>query len=122
AGFTRRLARVLRRTLGEMDLAVKVCTAVLIAVIGISTLIFHYGLENETLADGFYRTISLMATGSDMGGRELPQGGWQKVFVSILRLAGAALTAAFTAILTNYLVRAHLGGALEVRRIPDGGH
>src|SRR5262249_27851869 len=30
--------------------------------------------------------------------------------------------AAFTAIFTNYLVRANLGGALEVRRIPDSGH
>jgi Trk K+ transport system NAD-binding subunit len=44
------------------------------------------------------------------------------VFVSLLRLVGAALTAAFTAILTNYLVRAHLRGALEVRRIPERGH
>jgi Trk K+ transport system NAD-binding subunit len=32
------------------------------------------------------------------------------------------LIAAFTAILTNYLLRARLGGALEIRRIPDGGH
>ena len=30
--------------------------------------------------------------------------------------------AAFTAIVTNYLLRARLRGALEVRRIPDGGH
>src|SRR5262249_58762963 len=28
----------------------------------------------------------------------------------------------FTAILTNSLIRANLGGALEVRRIPDSGH
>src|SRR5205807_336308 len=73
-------------------------------------------------ADAFYRTISLMTTGADMGGGAMERGGWQKVFVSGLRLVGTALTAAFTAILTNYLVRAHLGGALEVRRIPDGGH
>jgi Trk K+ transport system NAD-binding subunit len=45
-----------------------------------------------------------------------------KIFVSGLRLAGAALLACFTAILTNYLVRARLGRALEVRRIPDEGH
>src|SRR5436309_3233736 len=30
--------------------------------------------------------------------------------------------AAFTALFTNYLIRARLGGALEVRRIPDSGH
>jgi Trk K+ transport system NAD-binding subunit len=122
AGLTRRLGRVLWRALREVDLPVKICTSVLIAVIVISTLVFCYGVANETPADAFYRTISLMATGADMGGRDLPQGGWQKVFVSVLRLAGAALTAAFTAILTNYLLRAHLGGALEARRIPDGGH
>src|SRR5207244_13427645 len=29
---------------------------------------------------------------------------------------------AFTAIFTNYLIRARLGGALEIRRVPDGGH
>ena len=40
----------------------------------------------------------------------------------MLRLMGTALIAAFTAILTNYLIRANLGGALEVRRIPDSGH
>src|SRR5262249_53337593 len=41
---------------------------------------------------------------------------------SVLRITGAALTGAFTAIVTNYLLRARLGGALEVRRIPDSGH
>src|SRR2546429_6667488 len=60
-----------------------------------------------------------MATGADM---HEPERGWQKVFVSGLRIAGAALTAVFTAIVTNYFLRARLGGALEVRRIPDAGH
>jgi Trk K+ transport system NAD-binding subunit len=40
----------------------------------------------------------------------------------VLKLAGAALVAGFTAILTNFLIRARLGGALEARRVPDGGH
>ncbi len=48
--------------------------------------------------------------------------GWVKVFVSLLRITGTVLTAAFTAIVTNYLLRARLGGALEVRRIPESGH
>src|SRR5205085_9973878 len=64
----------------------------------------------------------LMATGADMGGRDFDPGAWQKVYVSVLRLVGAALTAAFTAIVTNYLLRARLGAALEMRRIPDSGH
>jgi Trk K+ transport system NAD-binding subunit len=122
ANIVRRLGRVFWRTLHEVDLPVKICATVLVTVIASSVLVFHLGLDNETLPDALYRTISLMATGSDMHGEEMPHGGWQKVFVSVLRVAGAALTAAFTAILTNYLVRARLGGALEIRRIPDSGH
>jgi Trk K+ transport system NAD-binding subunit len=121
AGLVRRLGRVVWRTLSEMDLAVKICTSVLVAVVVASTLVFYFGMERDSLPDSLYRTISLMATGADMGGREL-HSGWQKVFVSGLRLLGAALTAAFTAIVTNYLLRARLGGALEIRRIPDSGH
>ncbi len=122
AGFVRRLGRIVWRTFGEIDLPVKICTSVLLAVILFSTIVFLYAKPHEGIPDAIYRTISLMATGADMGGKEFEQGSWEKVFVSILRLAGAALTAAFTAILTNYLVRAHLGGALEARRIPDSGH
>src|SRR5262249_39764893 len=73
------------------------------------------------LAHALFRTISLMATGADMREDELVED-WQKVFASVLRITGAALMAAFTAIVTNYLLRARLGGALEVRRIPDSGH
>jgi Trk K+ transport system NAD-binding subunit len=120
AGKLRRWGRMLWRTLGEIDLAVKISTGVLLTVILVSTLVFYFGVK-EDVADGLYRTISLIATGADMGGRELHTP-WQKVFVSLLRLLGAALIATFTAIVTNYLIRARLGGALEVRRIPEGGH
>lgn len=122
ANYIRRLVRVAWRTLAEVDLPVKICTAILLVFIVGSTLIFHFTMRNDTIPDALYRTISLMATGADMGGRELEPGAWQKVYVSMLRIVGAALTAAFTAILTNYLVRAQLGGALEVRRIPESGH
>jgi Trk K+ transport system NAD-binding subunit len=121
AGLTRRLSRVVWRTLAEMDLAVKICTSVLLAVVIISTLIFCLSGVEDSVADGLYHTISLIATGADMGAGRL-EPGWVKVFISVLRLLGAALTAAFTAIVTNYLLRARLGGALEVRRIPDSGH
>jgi Trk K+ transport system NAD-binding subunit len=130
AGFVRRLGRMLWRTLAEMDLAVKICTSVLVAVIVVSTVVFHLtvehvgpqGLVRDTIPDALYRTISLIATGADMRGGDFEPGGWQRVYVSVLRLVGAALIAAFTAILTNYLIRARLGGALEIRRIPEGGH
>jgi Trk K+ transport system NAD-binding subunit len=45
-----------------------------------------------------------------------------QVFVSALRIVGVLLLAAFTAFLTQYLLRARLSGALEVRRIPEAGH
>ena len=122
AGLVRRLGRVAWRTLAEVDLAVKICTSVLVAVIVVSTAVFHLTVEKEKISDALFRTISLMATGADMHGSDFEPGGWHKAFVSVLRLLGAALTAAFTAIVTNYLLRARLGGALEVRRIPDSGH
>jgi Trk K+ transport system NAD-binding subunit len=120
AGWLRRFSRVGWRTLAEIDLPVKICTVVLLCVVLASTLVYHLGV-NKSLPGGLYRTISVMATGADMHEEELSLG-WQKVFVSVLRILGAALTAAFTAIVTNYLLRARLGGALEVRRIPDSGH
>lgn len=120
AGWLRRNARVLARTFAEVDLAVIVCTALLVIVIVASTLVYFFGVD-KTLPDGLYRTISIIATGSDMHEEELTVG-WQKVFVSLLRIFGAAVTAAFTAIVTNYLIRARLGQALQVRHIPDSGH
>jgi Trk K+ transport system NAD-binding subunit len=119
----RRNLRVLWRTLSEIDLAVKICTSVLLIVIISSTLTLYFSWDSKkSIADALYRTISLMATGADMRERDYDYTAWQKVFVSLLRITGAALTAAFTAIVTNYLLRARLGGALEMRRIPDGGH
>jgi len=118
AGWLRRTGRTLRRTLGEIDLSVKVTTLTLLVVILASTLFFVLGPSNTGVEDALYHTVSVMATAAKMPSDSAPV----KVFVSLLRLLGAALIAAFTAILTNYLVRASLGGALEVRRIPDGGH
>jgi Trk K+ transport system NAD-binding subunit len=122
AGWIRRNWRVIWRTLSEVDLPVKVSTATLLGVMIASTLVYFLGIPEEgkrSVSDSLYRTVSVIATGSDM---HEPEGGWQKVFVSVLRIVGAALTAVFTAIITNYFLRARLGGALEVRRIPDAGH
>jgi Trk K+ transport system NAD-binding subunit len=127
AGVLRRWSRIAWKTLVEMDLAVKICTSVLLAVILFSTLMFYITVEREsrtrrTVADALFRTISLIATGADMREGDFGESVLLKLFVSGLRLFGAALIAAFTAIVTNYLLRARLGGALEVRRIPDSGH
>lgn len=119
AGALRRWFRTARRTLLEVDLAVKIITPVLFVTILASTLTFRYGVGSEW-GDGLYRTVTVVATGGELPGENKPE--WVKVFLSILKLAGAALVAGFTAILTNYLIRARLGGALEVRHVPDSGH
>ena len=67
------------------------------------------------------RTVSVMATASGLHEEDFDSEA-VKVFVSGLRIVGAVLTAAFTAIVTNYLIRARLAGALEAGRIPEGGH
>jgi Trk K+ transport system NAD-binding subunit len=120
AGRVRRFGRVAWRALAEVDTALKIATAVLFAVLAVSTAIYAASGMATSVPDGLYRTISVVATGADMRADQYE--GWQKVFVSVLRIAGAVLIAAFTAIFTNFLLRARLGGALEIRRIPDGGH
>lgn len=122
ATWTRRMLRVLRRTLADIDRPVLICTLVLIGVIIVSTLVLCLGVEKYKLTDALFRTVSVMATGASMHEEDLQNVPGMKVFVATLRILGAALTAAFTAIVTNYLLRARLGGALEVRRIPDSGH
>lgn len=119
ASSLRRWVRTARRTLLEVDLSVKIITPVLFVTLFTSTLVFRYGL-GAAWGDGLYQTVSIIATGGDLHGENKPE--WAKVFISVLKLAGAALVAGFTAILTNYLIRARLGGALEVRHVPDGGH
>lgn len=117
ASRMRRWARVVRRTFADIEWPVKVCSIVLVLFLFVSSVL--YALANrESLIDGFYHTVSIMSTGVDAN----PTGPFMRWYVSCLRIAGPALIAAFTAIFTNYLVRARLGGVLELRRIPDAGH
>ena len=122
ATWTRRMARVVRRSAADIDPAVLICTCVLFGVILASTLVLCLGVEKYKIIDALFRTVSIMATGASMSEENVEYSPGMKVFVAMLRIVGAALLAAFTAILTNYLLRARLGGALEVRRIPEGGH
>jgi Trk K+ transport system NAD-binding subunit len=121
AGKIQRLGRIAWRTLTEIDKPVLVCAGVFLATVVLSTLVLRLGGEKFPLPRALFRTVSIMATGGDLGEMDLDSD-WQKVFVSVLRIVGAVLMAAFTAIVTNYLLRARLGGVLEIRRIPDGGH
>jgi Trk K+ transport system NAD-binding subunit len=122
AGWVRRMGRVAYGTFADMDRAVRVCTLVLLAVVLVSTLVLHLGVKKYTLPHAFLRSISVMATAASMHEEDLADTPGLKVFVSVLRIVGAVLMAAFTAIVTNYLIRQRLGGALELRRIPDSGH
>lgn len=115
----RRWIRTFRRTLWEVDLSVKVATPVLLFTILGSVMVFRYGYDADW-AEGLYQTVSIITTSAGMRGERYPD--WLKVFISVLKLVGAALIAAFTAIFTQYLLRAKLGGALEIRWVPDGGH
>ena len=58
-----------------------------------STLVYRYGLGAPTWADGLYRTVSVIGTGGEL--QADTQGPWEKGFVSVLKVAGAALLAAF---------------------------
>jgi Trk K+ transport system NAD-binding subunit len=120
AGALRRHARVVAETFREIELPVKLATAVLLIVVVSGTLVYHYGM-NRPVGQSLLRTISVIATAADLHEEDATEE-WQKGFIGLLRLMGTVLVAAFTAILTNYLVRARLFPALEVRRIPDSGH
>lgn len=119
AGKFRRWWRVAYRTLAEIETPVKVCAIVMFLVVAGSAATYHFGLGRPWY-DALYQTISVIFTGSDLGGNDYE--GWAKVFVSLLKMFGTVAVAAFTAIFTNYLIRARLGGVFEVRRIPDSGH
>jgi Trk K+ transport system NAD-binding subunit len=119
AGRLRRSVRVAWRAFKAVDLPVRICTLVLVGVLAVSTAVYVHGM-GRSAPDALYQTVSVIATGADMHGETY--GPWQKVFVSALRICGAALTAAFTAIVTNYLLRARLEGVFEARRLPEGGH
>ena len=115
------LVRTVGRVLMQVDLPVRICATIFFGVIVVSVAVFRIGID-EDVGQAFYRTVSLLATGADMHGDKAPKDSWLPGFIAALKLLGTALTAAFTAIFTNYLVRAQLRGALEVRKIPASGH
>ncbi len=122
AGPLRRLGRMIWLTLAEMDLAVKICAGALLAIVFLSVVVLRLNVDRFSLSTALFRTISIIATGSDMREGDYKDMDGIKVFLSVLRIVGAVLMAAFTAIVTNYLIRARLAGVLDMRRIPEGGH
>jgi Trk K+ transport system NAD-binding subunit len=128
ASRLRRYGRVAWRALTTVDRPVAICTAVLVACLIVSTIVVRLTGQdpitgvNLTLGKSFLRTVGIMATVSGLHEDEFRHFEFMMVFVSVLRIVGAVLLATFTAIVTNYLIRARLAGALEVGRIPESGH
>jgi Trk K+ transport system NAD-binding subunit len=75
---------------------------------------------DKSISEALYRTVSIIATAAPLPADRAEAS--KQIFVSILRILGALLIASFTALFTNYLLRARLSGAFDVRRIPDSGH
>jgi Trk K+ transport system NAD-binding subunit len=119
AGWLRRHGRAVWRTVREIDTAVLICSLILLIVVTASTLTFRYA-AGEKWGAALRTTVGVIATAGALPAAVDSPG--MEVFVSFLRISGAALTAAFTAIVTQYLLRARLGGAFDLRRIPDSGH
>src|SRR5262249_3072402 len=102
AGPPRRTGRAVGRTVPQTDTAGLVCTLVLAFVLAVSTLVLWIGLENCPIPRALLRTVSLIATGGSLHEEELRDDryAWVMVYVSVLRIVGMVLTAAFTAIVT----------------------
>jgi Trk K+ transport system NAD-binding subunit len=109
------------RTLPDLDLALRwvLFTLVLVVVVGVLTLTFIAG---NSLVDALVRTVTVLTTSHSSGDEKGADSVGIKLFLTVLRVTGTALVALITALLTNYLLRARLGQALEVRRVPEGGH
>jgi Trk K+ transport system NAD-binding subunit len=120
AGAIRRWLRLTWRTLRGVDKAVKWTTGILVTVVLIGTLIFHWGMD-LSLGKSLLWTIGIMATSAEMHEKELVEE-WSRTFASILRMIGITVTAAYTAILTRFLLNARFGDLFATRRMPDKGH
>jgi Trk K+ transport system NAD-binding subunit len=117
-----RNSRVAWRTLNEIDRAVLITSVLVATVIAASTTLFTlYESKHFTVDKAILRTITIIATASEVHDADFDTPGL-RVFAGCLRIFGMILTAAFTAIVTNFLLRARLRGAFEAARIPDRDH
>jgi Trk K+ transport system NAD-binding subunit len=111
--------RAFKRLLLTVDRPVLWATLVLLLTLVGSSIVLAIGTGISWI-DGFYNTVSIMATGADLHGDGKEP--WVKMFIGGLKLVGAALLATFTAIITNALLKARLGSAFEALRLPESGH
>lgn len=123
AGIFRRFGRTVWTTFREIEWPVKLAAVCFFTVMLLSSVIFWLSSSGKvsTLPGGLLRALNLMVTSGDLREGEYREW-WEQVFVFMLKLSGLLLTAAFTALLTNYLVRARLRGVLSISRVPESGH
>ena len=121
AGKLHRLGRMTWNTVRQIDRPVLICTLVLLGVLAGSTALLHSSAGGRlSVGAALLRTVGVMATGGQFHEEDLDSD-WMRYYVGFLRIAGAALTAVFTAIVTNYMLRAparRLGGAAHPGRRP----
>ena len=128
ASAIRRWLRLAWGTIRGIDVTVQVTTVILLVVILTSTLIFRFLIQDpenpqpRSIGRSLFLTISIMATSAEMHERDLRGADWHHTFASILRIIGITLTAAFTAILTRFLLNARFGDLFASRKMPDKGH
>jgi Trk K+ transport system NAD-binding subunit len=121
AGWAQRYLRTIRRTFWEIEWPVRYAALLLFAVILLGSLVFWLSGITPTWAKGLLHTMNIMVTSADLK-TSADASTWEEVFIGFLKFSGLFLTAAFTALMTNYLVRARLGGVLNIRKIPESGH
>ncbi|MBL8823160.1 MAG: NAD-binding protein [Planctomycetia bacterium] len=121
AGRMRRFLRTLFTTVREIEWPVKLAALCFFGVLLLGSVLYWLSGLSPTLSKGMFKTINIMVTSSNLEEKEALED-WHRVFISFLKIAGLLLTAAFTALLTNYLVRARLRGVLSISRIPESGH
>jgi Trk K+ transport system NAD-binding subunit len=121
ASVLQRIARTAWRTFWEIEWPVRYAAICLFTVVMLGSLIFWSTGIRPTWPKSLLHTLNIMVTSADLRTSQ-DSSTWEEIFISFLKFAGLMLTAAFTALMTNYLVRARLGGALAARRIPEAGH
>jgi Trk K+ transport system NAD-binding subunit len=121
AGQLRRWLRTAWRTFWEIEWPVRYAALGLFSVVLLGSLVFRFAHVRPTWPKALLYTLNIMVTSADLKTSQDAEP-WEEMFISLLKFAGLFLTAAFTALMTNYLVRARLGGALAARRIPEAGH
>jgi len=120
-GWARKQLPAFFKGMPEVDAALRWVILVLFLVVafGVAMLTF---LAGNTPTDAFVRTITVLTTSHSTAEDKAVESVAVKLFLTVLRVTGTALVALITALLTNYLLRARLGQALEVRKVPESGH